>query len=78
MIAARAARLSRERHSPPKSKKEIAADVVTEYLIGASDLEMIYISPDPYGRTFQEELDLRKFDYTTHRSAGLCLLKKDG
>ncbi len=78
MIAARAARLSRERHSPPKLKKEIAADVVTEYLIRASDLEMIYISPDPYGRTFKEELDLRKFDYTTHSSAGLCLLEKDG
>jgi hypothetical protein len=42
MIAARAARLSH--NDGPRLKKHIAADVVAEYLIGASDMAMIYVS----------------------------------
>jgi hypothetical protein len=58
MIAARAARLSH--NDDPRSKKHIAADVVAEYLIGALHMAMIYVSPDPYGSAFEEELDLHK------------------
>jgi hypothetical protein len=76
MIAARAARLSHT--DGPRSKKHIVADIVAEYLIGASDMAMIYVSLDPYGSVFEEELDLRKFDITTHRSAGLCFFEKNG
>ncbi len=76
MIAARAARLFH--NDGPQWKKHIAADVVAEYLIGALDMAMIYVSPDPYGSAFEEELDLRKFDITTHRSAGLCFFEKNG
>ncbi len=76
MIAARAARLSH--NDGPRSKKHITADVVAEYLIGALDMAMIYVSPDPYGSAFEEELILRKFDITTHRSAGLCFIEKNG
>jgi hypothetical protein len=76
MIAARAARLSH--NDGPWLKKHIAADVVTEYLIGASDMAMIYVSPDQYGSAFEEELDLRKFDITMHRSVGLCFFEKNG
>jgi hypothetical protein len=38
---------------------------------------MIYVSPDPFGSAFEEEIDLRKFDLNTHRTAGLCILEKD-
>ncbi len=76
MVAARAARLSH--NDGPRLKKHIAADVVAEYLIGTLDMAMIYVSPDPYGSAFEEELDLRKFDITTHRSAGLCFFEKNG
>ncbi len=41
-------------------------------------MAMIYVSPDPYGRAFEEEIDLRKFDITTHRSVGLCFFEKNG
>jgi hypothetical protein len=41
-------------------------------------MAMIYVSPDPYGSAFEEELDLCKFDITTHRSAGLCFFEKNG
>jgi hypothetical protein len=59
-VGARAARLRfQEDH---RSKKAIAADVVAEYLIRASDTAMICISLDPYGTAFEEELDLWKFN----------------
>jgi hypothetical protein len=76
LIAAKAARLSNT--IAQKSQKAIAADVVSEYLIGASDMAMIYVSPDPYGGAFEEELDLHKFDVATHRTPGLCFFKKNG
>jgi hypothetical protein len=41
-------------------------------------MAMIYMSPDPYGRTFEKEVDLRKWDITRHRATGMCLLEKDG
>jgi hypothetical protein len=39
---------------------------------------MVYISPDPFRSAFKEELDLRKFDLSHHRTAGLCFFEKDG
>ena len=41
-------------------------------------MDMIYMSPDPYGRTFEEPLDLRKFDLSKHPTAGRRLNNKDG
>ena len=55
-----------------------ALDIVSEFLIGPQDMEMIYMSPDPYGRTFAKELDLRKWDLTRHCTAGMKFLDKDG
>ena len=74
-IAARAARVKSKDVS--KTKKQLAADVVAEYLIGLHDMAMIYVSPDPFGLAFEEELDLRKFNFDTHCTAGLCFLEKD-
>ncbi len=43
-VGARAARVrSLEDH---RSKKDLAANFVSQYLIGASDMAMIYVSPD--------------------------------
>jgi hypothetical protein len=52
--------------------------VVKEYRIGSDDMAMIYMSPDPYGRTFEKDIDLRKWDHERHRTAGMNLLEKDG
>jgi hypothetical protein len=76
LIAAKAVRLSNT--VAQKSQKAIAADIVSEYLNGASDMAMIYVSPDPYGGAFEEELDLRKFDVAMHCTAGLCFFEKNG
>jgi hypothetical protein len=49
------------------------SDIITEYLIGKQDMATIYMSPDPYYKTFEEVIDLRKFDLHKHRTTGLCL-----
>ncbi len=36
-----------------------------------------YMSPDPYYNSFDEIIDLRKFDLNKHRTAGLCLRHSD-
>jgi hypothetical protein len=75
VIAARAARVKSKDDN--KTKKQIAADVVAEYLIGSDDMAIIYVSPDPFGSAFEEDINLCKFDFNTHRTAGLCFFEKD-
>ena len=75
VIATRAARVKSKDDN--KTKKQIAADVVAEYLIESNNTTMIYVSPDPFGSAFEEDIDLRKFDFITHRTAGLCFLEKN-
>jgi hypothetical protein len=43
----------------------------------ATKIAQIYLSPTPYNNAFEEAIDLRKFDFTQHRSAGLSLLQQD-
>jgi hypothetical protein len=76
IIAARAARVRSKNNT--KSKKQIAAYAVSEYLIGIDDMAMVYVSPDPFSSAFKEDLDLRKFNLSHHRMAGLCFFEKDG
>jgi hypothetical protein len=73
VIAAAAARV---RFTPDAGT--LTSDVVTEYLIGPHDMATIYMSPDPYGQAFEQEIYLRKWDLTTHRTAGMRLLEKNG
>ena len=58
--------------------RSVASDIVSKFLIGPQDMAMIYMSPDPYGRTFEKDLDLRKWNLTKHRTAGMQFLDKDG
>ncbi len=62
----------------PSPRLSSASDVVTEFSIGARDIATIYLSPDPYHEAFEEEIDIRRFDFTKHRTAGLCLAELDG
>jgi hypothetical protein len=55
-----------------------ASDIVTEFSIGHREIASIYLSPDPFYESFEEEVDLRRFDLTKHRTAGLCLAHYDG
>jgi hypothetical protein len=68
-ITAQAART--RTNTTPLSNKEMTSITVTEYLIGPHDMAHIYISPDPYGRVFDETLDLCKWDLDKHHTGGL-------
>ncbi len=74
-IATKAVRITT--NNDQRSKKAIADDVVTDYLIGALDMAMIYISPNPYGGAFKKALDLHKFNIFKHHTAGLCFFDKN-
>jgi hypothetical protein len=43
----------------------------------ATDVAQVYLSPTPYNDAFEEPIDLHKFNFTQHRSAGLSLLQQD-
>jgi hypothetical protein len=60
-----------------RTKSNIAADIVTDSMIDKRDISMIYLSPDPFHNAFEEEVDIRRFDLTKHRTAGLCLAQHD-
>jgi hypothetical protein len=75
-ITARAARTRAT--NLPLSNKDLTSQTVTNYHIGPRDMEMIYMSPNPYGRTFEEPLDIQKFDISRHPTAGLRFITTDG
>ena len=81
-IAAQAATVSTPSKNPiPPTKltgKELASELVTQYLIGHQDTATIYMSPCPYNDAFEEEIDLRKFDMSLHPTAGMCFFEKNG
>jgi hypothetical protein len=45
--------------------------------VSAADVAQIYMSPTPYNDAFEELMDLRKFDCTHHRTAGMNFLSQD-
>jgi hypothetical protein len=77
LIAAKAARVRSPVPGPKSTQKQIASEVVTEYLIGPRDMELIYMSPDPYGCAFKASLDLRKCDVFHHHTGGLRFITKN-
>ena len=59
------------------SRAMTASELVTHFLIGSHDMATIYMSPDPYHNSFEEELDLRKYGYAKHHTAGLSLIESN-
>jgi hypothetical protein len=60
-----------------KACRQSPSDILTEYLITKNNMAMVYMSPDPYFKAFQETIDLRKFNLNKHHTAGLCLAQND-
>ena len=78
-IPARAAKASAPTHNTSHlARRPKTIDIMADFNISMNDMAMIYLSPDPFGLAFEEELDLRKVDLTAHRTAGLCFFEKDG
>jgi hypothetical protein len=74
-ITAHAARMRINTNNP--SNEALTSQTVTDYLIGHHDMEQIYLSPNRYGRTLEETLDLLKWDLVKHRTGGLQFITKD-
>jgi hypothetical protein len=55
-----------------------AVTIVLAYGIGKEDMATVYMSPDPFFDAFEEELDLHKWSFNKHRTAGLSLLLHNG
>jgi len=70
---------SHTQHIVTKTKAHSASpsNIVTEYLIGKQDMATVYMSPDPFFESFEEIIDLRKFNLDLHSTAGLCLAHSD-
>jgi len=77
ITSASAAALKKPQPPTKLTGKQLAAELVTNYLIGNNDTATIYMSPCPYHQAFEEELDLRKFDISKHPTAGLQLFEKE-
>jgi hypothetical protein len=51
---------------------------MTTFDISRNDMAMVYMSPDPYFESFEQQIDLHQFDLTKHSTAGLSLVEHDG
>jgi hypothetical protein len=60
-----------------RARKPSPLDIVLEYLIGKRDMATVYMSPDLYFEAFDKMVNLRKFNLSKHRTAGLCLAQSD-
>jgi hypothetical protein len=60
-----------------RARKPSPLDIVLEYLIGKRDMATVYMSPDLYFEAFDKMVNLRKFNLSKHRTAGLCLAQLD-
>ncbi len=47
------------------------------YGVSSADFAQIYMSPTPYYDAFEEHMNLRKFNFTHHRTAGMSFLPQD-
>ncbi len=55
-----------------------AASIVLAYGIDKGNMAMVYMSPDPFFDVFKGDLDLRKWSFNKHWTAGLSLLLHNG
>jgi hypothetical protein len=52
--------------------------IASEFNITNDDMAIVYMSHDPFFDSFEEELDLRKWSFDKHRTAGLSLVFHNG
>jgi hypothetical protein len=52
--------------------------IASEFNNTNDNMAIIYMSPDPFFDSFEEDLDLRKWSFDKHRTAGLSLVFHNG
>jgi hypothetical protein len=56
----------------------VALEMTTEYDITRGNLATVYMSPDPFFGAFEEDINLCKWSYDKHHTAGMALVKHNG
>ncbi len=56
----------------------VALEIVTEYNINRSNMATVYMSPDPFFGAFKEEINLQKWSFEKHRTAGILVVEHHG
>ncbi len=64
--------------SPPDETPLTPSAIALEYNINRNNMALIYMSPNPYFEAFEEMFDLRQFNSSQHRMAGICLAHING
>jgi hypothetical protein len=77
-VSARAARVQTPAGTPRKQCRPCAINVMTMFDVGACNMAMIYMSPDPYFEAFEQPIDFWKFDPGKHPTMGLSLYEASG
>jgi hypothetical protein len=52
--------------------------IASEFNITKDNMAMVYMSPDPFFDAFEEDLDLQKWSFDKHHTAGLSLVVHNG
>jgi hypothetical protein len=77
-ISAKAARVQTSTGMPHQQHRPHAINLMTMFDVGASNMAMIYMSPDPYFKAFEQPIDFWKFDPGKHPTMGLSLYETLG
>ncbi len=63
---------------PRRARPPQARDIMFDFDVTRRDMEMIYMSPDPYFEAFEEELNVQHVNLNTHHTAGFELYESSG
>jgi hypothetical protein len=69
---------ARAARAQSRQPSNMAAELVDMSKIEKEDLAVLYMSPTQYHNSFEQTMNLRKFDLSKHPTAGLELFEKDG
>ncbi len=71
----------RDEDTPPLRRQRaqvIASKITGAYNVDSSCMAMVYMSPSPYHDAFDEDMDIRKCDFSKYPTAGMSLMEKNG
>lgn len=63
--------------SQPLPQRRLEHEMIMAHDISKRDMELVYLSPSSFHDSFEEVLDLRRFDATRSTTAGLICTEND-
>ena len=63
---------------PCRLAQILASALARAYNVDSSCMDMVYMSPSPYHNAFDEVMDIRKWDFSKHPTAGMSLIEQNG